>query len=168
MEFKSTYDGVRERVGRSFLVDEDKENEDFVYHRTKQSFKDECDINRLVERYPDVNSEGYMKSIAQQLSDSNLYGEYDSSMDYSRAVEIVSRANEQFETLPSKLRERFGHNPVEFLDYVNDSNNLNEMISMGLAKQEIPPTNIVAPPVQQEAVTPVQPVIQPTEGAVTQ
>lgn len=167
MDFRSTYDGVRERIGRSFVVLKDKSNEDFVYHRTKQSFKDECDINCIVDRYPDVTSENYMKSVAQVLSDSGLYGEYDTSMDYSKAVEIVNRAHEQFDTLPSKLRDRFSNNPVKFLDYISDSSNFAEAQKLGLLKTSIPPNNIVTPDivtqVEQPAVQQPQ-VIQPTEG----
>lgn len=171
MDFRSTYDGIRERVCRSFVVLKDKSNENFVYHRTKQSFKDECDINRIVDRYPDITNENYMKSVAQVLSDTGLYGEYDSSMDYSKAIEIVNRAHAQFDTLPSKLRDRFANEPTKFLDYISDSSNFEEAQKLGLLKVSPPINTIVSPDLDGQVEQPAaqQPqVIQPTEKAATQ
>lgn len=164
MEFRSVFDGVRNRVSRSFIVvkDDDSSNEDYVFSRTKQQFKDECDINRIVQMYPDINSEEYERKVSGVLAmNPDLYGEYDSSMDYTQAVEIVDRAREQFESLPSVLRERFAHDPFQFLDYVNDSKNLEEATNLGLFKKVLPSTNI-------SSEVPSDTVIQPVKPAETQ
>lgn len=165
MSFISTYSKKRNRVGRSFKIIKDSDgnslNTDFVYHRTKQSFKDECDINRIVDRYPDVNSEAYRNQVAGLLNaNPGLFGEYDSAMDYGKAISIVERAHEQFDTLPATLRERFAQDPFQFLSYVNDSSNREEALKLGLLREDIPLTNIPQ--------TPSAPVIQPSNTSETQ
>lgn len=37
-----------------------------------------------------------------------------------------------FEDLPSQIRSRFENRPDKFLDFVNDENNQQEMVKMGL------------------------------------
>lgn len=163
MKFYSVFSSNIPKFSRSFKINEDKSNQDYVFHRTKQQFKDECDINRIVQMYPDVNSDEYANRVSTFVnSRPDLFGEYDSAMDYSKAVEIVENARAQFDNLPSVLRERFGHNPYEFLDYINDSSNKEEAVSLGLLKKEIPVTNIEVPE------NPLNPVIQPVIKAETQ
>lgn len=165
MKFYSVFSSNLPKSSRSFKVNDDNSNLDFVSHRTKQQFKDECDINRIVQMYPDINSDDYANRVRSLVnSQPDLFGEYDSAMDYSKAVQIVDTARSQFETLPSVLRERFSQDPFEFLNYINNPDNKQEAISLGLLKQEIPSTNIdvVSPE------TPLQPVIQPTQPAETQ
>lgn len=171
MNFRSVYDDVRVRVSRSFDVLKDKSNEDYVFHRAKQQFKDECDINKIVARYPDLNSESYQRQVAGILATNpELFSEYDSAMDYASAVSIVDRAREQFETLPATLRERFSQDPFEFLNYVNNENNRSEAIKLGLLKENIPITNIPVdkPIITEQPVIQAGSVIQPTQEAVTQ
>ncbi len=162
MDFISVFSSVKPRVGRSFLVNKDKTNQDYVFSRTKQQFKDECDINRIVDMYPDVNSDEYQRRVSSIIGNNpDLYGDYDSQMDYATAVDVVNRAKEQFDTLPSILRERFAHDPFEFLSYVNNPSNREEATNLGLFEKVIPSTNIVPEKV-------VNTVIQPSNEAVTQ
>lgn len=47
-----------------------------------------------------------------------------------------------FDTLPSKLRLRFGNDPAEFLSFVEDPANDQEMIDLGLKpKPPLPEIN---------------------------
>lgn len=155
MDFRSVFDDNRVRISTSF---EDVEGGPSTVDRTKQQFLDDVDINKIVARYPDI-------SLQQaQLSNPDLYSEFDTSMDYMKAVEIVQRAGEQFDTLPAVIRDRFKHDPFEFLNYINDPSNKEEAISLGLMKKvEIPEENItIVPPTQ-----PLESVIQPELSAVT-
>jgi phage internal scaffolding protein len=54
--------------------------------------------------------------------------------DYTDAMNKVASANSMFEQLPGKVRARFDNNPAQFLDFVQNPNNADELKSMGLLK----------------------------------
>jgi phage internal scaffolding protein len=103
---------------------------------------------------------GHIGKIAKLLSNPELYGEFDTGETFQSALDVVNRAKEQFNTLPAELRKRFSYDPYEFLSYVNNPDNAEEMKKFGLLKEDIPVANIPE--------TGSQPVIQPAGPAVTQ
>ena len=84
------------------------------------------------------------------------YGDV-SGADFTDAIETVQRAQDSFNSLPAKVRKQFNNNPALFLDFVNDPQNENQLIEMGLAtRKEI--DEIVRPtheenPTKKEEVT---------------
>ena len=58
--------------------------------------------------------------------------------DYTRSKNIVADAKSAFEKLPSNLRERFHNNPGEFMDYVADPNNRDDMIENNIDVSHLP------------------------------
>lgn len=161
-KFRSVYDlENRKRVSTTFKCD-DITNPMYI-DKTKQSFAASLDVNNIVKTHPNLDpssvTDGQIQSI---LANPELYGEYDSEQDFATALNIVNRAKEQFDTLPSALRRRFKEDPYEFLSYVNDKNNIEEMKSFGLLKEEIPSTNKPTGEIQQPSV------IQPQKEVVTQ
>lgn len=94
--------------------------------RTKQSFKDQADINFIMARYLKSGSLDY---VARH---EGKYGEV-SPLSFHEAMNIVARSQEMFDDLPSELRKRFGHDPAAFLAFVQDSKNIDEMRKLGLA-----------------------------------
>ena len=161
-KFRSVYDlENRKRVSTTFKCD-DITNPMYI-DKTKQSFAANLDVNNIVKLHPNLDpSEVTDNQIKTILANPDLYGEYDSEHDFATALNIVNRAKEQFDTLPSALRRRFKEDPYEFLSYVNDKNNLEEMKSFGLLKEEIPSTNIPVVETQQNQV------IQPSKKVETQ
>jgi len=100
--------------------------------RTKQSFKDECDINLIMAKYQKTGA----------ITHVNKYGanyEFATSIDFTEAMQLVVTAQEMFNGLPSSIRTRFENDPAEFLDFVQDANNVPEMRKMGLIAPEEPP-----------------------------
>lgn len=94
---------------------------------TKQSFREECDINNILKRYQKTGVIEHVKHYNGQ------YGDFTGINDYHSACNRVLAAEEAFSTLPSSLRSRFRNDPGEFLSFVNDPKNLDEMVSLGLA-----------------------------------
>ena len=92
---------------------------------TKQSFKDDCDINLIMAKFVKT---GVMTNIRDSEPE---YG-FASSDDFRESMEIVSKANSMFESMPSKIRNQFRNDPAQFLDFVQDSKNSDEMAEMGL------------------------------------
>lgn len=100
--------------------------------RTQQHFKDECDINNLMERYVKT---GTMPQIVADFQ----YGDYTEVPDYRQSIEFIMHAQDQFDQLPAKIRKEFNNNPAELLDFLNDPANKDEAIRLGLIER---PTQI--------------------------
>nr|QJB20826.1 MAG: internal scaffolding protein [Microvirus sp.] len=100
---------------------------DYETRLTQQQFKDDCDLNIIMKRY---NEKGLLPDyIAQDPT----YADFTTAPAFHEAVEIVARAQEQFDLLPSSTRARFENDPAKFLEFVNDPKNDEDLIKMGLA-----------------------------------
>lgn len=96
--------------------------------QTDQSQKDDCDVNVIVDRF--------MKTgVMPNMEGNPIYGDFASVPDYQNALDLVARAQEQFDGLDAKTRKRFDNDPLAFLDFVNDPKNTKEMIDLGLATE---------------------------------
>lgn len=95
--------------------------------RTKQSFKRECDINVIMASYQKDGAIGHLNRHGAD------YG-FATSLDFSESMRVVVKAQEMFEDLPSSIRTRFGNDPALFLDFVQDDDNHDEMVEMGLVE----------------------------------
>jgi phage internal scaffolding protein len=93
----------------------------------KQSFKDECDINYIMDRYTKNGQ------LPDMIKENPTYGDFSSDKTYQEALNIVLKADEQFMALPIQIREKFHHEPSEFLTFVENPANQAELINMGLA-----------------------------------
>lgn len=98
---------------------------------TKQCFKDECDINNIMSKYVKT---GQLPSL---IKENPQYGDFSFPLDYQKALDLVSFADEQFSALPSGLRKKFSNDPVEFLNFVHDPSNIDEMYELGLAVKSV-------------------------------
>lgn len=106
---------------------------------TKQSFKNECDINRIMKRY-------LQTGILPTSPGKPKYGDFASVGDYQTAVETVDRAKRMFGNLPSSIRERFKNNPVELLGFMQNEKNLEEAEKLGLVAAAPRPAPAVPQP----------------------
>ena len=96
---------------------------------TKQSFKDECDINNILKKY---ETTGALPSL---ILENPQYGDYSDVPAYQDALNIVMKAEDQFSSLSAKLRSRFDNDPAKFLAFVEDPNNREEMHELGLTRE---------------------------------
>lgn len=115
--------------------------------RTKQAFKDECDINNILKQYKATGQLTHVRSHAQQGKYDNLPDE----VDFQTSLNTVIAAERAFSSLPSKLRNRFHNDPVEFLEFMSDPANQDEAIELGLATDARPKET---PPQRVEIVNP--------------
>lgn len=92
---------------------------------TRQSFKDECDINLIMRRY---ENNGILPPVmGSEARFLDCTGE-----DYQSAMFLISAARSQFMDLPSSLRDRFENDPGRLLEFLNDDSNMDEAIKLGL------------------------------------
>jgi len=112
--------------------------------RTKQAFKHEVDINRIMAKYQKTG-------ILPITNRSPLYGDFSEIPDFETASNKIIQAQLTFDALPSQLRKKFNNNPNELIQFVQDESNKDEALKLGLlkpqeSKQEIetksqPPSN---------------------------
>lgn len=97
--------------------------------RTKQSFKNECDINQIMARYQKTGVLDFTAKHAPQYGDAT-------GLEFREGLDVLQRAREMFADLPAKLRAQFNNDPGEFLDFVHNPENVEEMRQMGLLMPE--------------------------------
>lgn len=107
---------------------------------TKQSFKDQCDVNNILKRYRNAGVSPYQ--MPQPGSYQNCLG----VTDYQTALHQIREAEASFGALPAELRKRFDNDPGLFLDFVHDPSNFDEMVELGLANK--PKSKVVEPVVE--------------------
>lgn len=100
---------------------------------TVQDEKEESDINYIVNKYAD----GQKGVFTLDLGDSSQYaflqfGDATLPGDYSTALELVSGVREEFYSLPAKVRAKFGHDPMNFINQLNDPETLKYLQREGL------------------------------------
>lgn len=115
---------------------------------TKQAFKDECDINKIVERHSAQGTlDEYLGITMQQRQGQFL--DLSESVDFQTAHQIVQQAQEAFQTLPALVRERFRNDPGQLLAFMQDPKNADEAVALGLATKvaqaQQPPVNTPLP-----------------------
>jgi phage internal scaffolding protein len=112
---------------------------------TKQSFKNECDVNNILKNY---NKTGVMPENFNPGEYRDLDG-----TDYQEYMQTVASANSMFEELPSALRKRFKNDPAQLLSFVHDEKNVAEAHSLGLLRDDYV-TPVTSPIVVESPIQP--------------
>lgn len=100
--------------------------------KTQQQFKDEVDINTIVERF------GVTGEMPPPINFPQVQ-EFEETFDFQTSMNVIRQAQESFMTLPAKARARFDNNPQKFMEFMNEEDNAAEAVKLGLAiKREIP------------------------------
>lgn len=99
---------------------------------TKQSFKDECDINNIMKKF---NKTGQLPDMIKK---DPQFGDFSQAAAFQEAQHTVIHAVEQFQALPSRVRERFHNDPERFLSWVHSEASEKEMRDMGLLVERNP------------------------------
>lgn len=119
---------------------------------TKQSFREESEINNILAKYQKT---GLIEHVAKH---SPKYGELPDQAEFETAMNIIATANSMFEELPSSIRSRFENDAGQFLDFVSDENNIEELVTLGiLDAPEAPPEPLEPSPGPADPVTPKEP-----------
>lgn len=93
---------------------------DYSDGRTKQSFKDETDVNNIIRQHTRMGTLSHLEQWGGQYGD--LTG-----FDFQQAQNQIAHANSMFEQLPSAVRNEFKNSPELFFDYVNDPENKDDL-----------------------------------------
>lgn len=97
---------------------------------TKQAFSKEADIDYILKKYEQT---GVPPSapVGQMMA-----GDFSSVPSYQNALNAVLRAEENFMTLPAKIRSRFNNDPAELLAFCLNPKNRKEAEELGIVEKK--------------------------------
>lgn len=104
---------------------------------TEQSFKDACDINRIMSKW-----RGPLPPVCMAARET--FRDVSNVEDFQSIQNAVLDATEAFKTLSANMRARFGHDVVNLIDFVRNPANMEEAIKLGLIDKDEPLTQGVS------------------------
>lgn len=114
------------RYGQSIAF-HDENGKPYETPLTDQSFKDDADINVIIDRYKRAGT------IPAAAAENLHFIDFTEVTNFQDAMIKICEAEDMFNSLDAKVRYRFNNDPGEFLAFVEDPNNLDELVKMGLA-----------------------------------
>lgn len=131
---------------------------DYSDGRTKQSFKDETDVNLIIQKHARMGTLSHLEQWG------GTYGDW-SDFDFQEAQNQIASATSMFEQLPAAVRNRFANSPEKFLDYVNDPENKDDLAAK-LPELAAPRSKPLPTPATTEDPEPApEPSPEPSDGA---
>lgn len=128
MKFNSRYSVTGEKPGITF----DQPSQ------TLQSFKDDADINCIIARFENT---GVLVDPTVPVSRIPQFGDFSDLPTYQEAQNVIVAANNAFNGLSAKIRERFGNDPAAYFDFVQSlkegSDEYAEAISLGIVNKPV-------------------------------
>ena len=101
---------------------------------TKQYFLKDTNLNSIMEKY---QSTGVLESTTGTPRQPQ-FGDFSDVKTYKEGLDSIINAQSAFDDLPAKIRKRFGNNPSNFIEFMDDINNLDEARRLGIVAAEKP------------------------------
>lgn len=91
-------------------------DKDYSDGRTKQSFKESCDINNILRRAQRAGALSHIQQFGGEYADF-------SDFDFLEAHIKLARAKEIFDHLPHTVKSEFHQSPAAFFEFANNPDN---------------------------------------------
>lgn len=119
---------------------------------TKQSHKDECDVNIIVKRYQKTGVLTHLNGQIPRYDDAT-------PVDLHMALNIINQASAMFDEIPATIRKQFNNDPAQFIEFVNNPANADKLVELGLAEKlpQQSSTTTVAEPATTSTTEPSAP-----------
>lgn len=118
---------------------------------TQQQFKDDADINTIVERF------GLTGKLPDNFTMPNYADISGLPASFTQAMQIITDTQAAFMQVPADIRARFANNPEAFMAFLHDDKNRDEALKMGLL--QLPPEktrDTLTPPQQADNKEPTK------------
>ena len=96
----------------------------------QQCDKDSTDINKIISRYGEQCVCQACAANARQPISEDVAAL--SSVDFNTMMQKIASLNNQFNELPADVRKKFGHNPANMLEFMQNPANQEEAAKLGL------------------------------------
>ena len=100
---------------------------EFSPTRTQQHFKDETDINKIIQRA--INTGDTTVFTTTQRAQ---YYDVSSFDGYQEALNRIADVEDDFYSLPSRVRNEFGNDPDKYVEFMSDPANIAKAVELGL------------------------------------
>lgn len=111
---------------------------------TQQQYREEADINFIMKRYTQTGL------LPLGTTETGTYGDFSQVTDYITALDIIKNAHDQFNELDAKVRATFNNDPANFLAFVENPANYDQLREYGFLKKEPEPPPTTPPPKTEE------------------
>lgn len=101
---------------------------------TRQEFKDECDLGKILERFRRTPEGEEAFRSASGFAEECRFDDVSCVPDFRASRDTIIAAEAKFMALPPMVRRRFDNDAAAFLDFVQDPKNLDEARALGLCK----------------------------------
>lgn len=109
--------------------------------RTQQQFTEDCDINVIARRF------GLDKApMLPAVTDPSYYGDVSNVPDLRTVLDMALDARAKFMMLPARLRARFDNQPGKMWAFLQDSENMEEAVRLGLLVRRDDPAPVLPAP----------------------
>ena len=115
---------MREHCKRPGTTDEKGK----LIYFTEQHHKETCDINNIVKKY---DREGLLSHVTEA---EGTYGDV-SGLEFKEALDMVIGMQATMDELPSHIRKYFKNDPRLFLEFMENPDNREKAIELGLINQ---------------------------------
>lgn len=117
--------------------------------RTKQEFREDSDINCIVQRYKKsgVLPAGRRPELLQ-------FADVSEVRSFSEMYERVEAGKAAFNSLAPEIRARFKNSPADLLDFLGNPENRGEAVKLGLVNPVKAPSAPSEPPLAAPVVPP--------------
>lgn len=116
-------------------MDKAKRNPNALYcddpSLTQQHFKEECDINVIVDRAQKTGMVTHLNPRVPRYEDCSI------SVPLHEAFAACERASALFMELPWQTRERFDNDPAKLLLFLSDPQNREEGVKLGILEPKV-------------------------------
>lgn len=99
---------------------------------TEQHHKDDCDINKILDRYARVGA-GALEGVA--IRNGQYLDVTGAPMSAHEMYTRTAEMRQNFELLPAKTREFFRNSPENMYDWLADPANADQAVEMGLLRE---------------------------------
>lgn len=106
--------------------------------RTKQSFADQVNINKIIERHRKTGMVSHLNAAEP------FYGDVSELRSYEESLMVVQKATDLFMGMSSSVRARFDNDPQKMIEFLEDPKNHEEAIKLGmvLPRKEVVPQEV--------------------------
>jgi len=136
---------------------------------TKQSFKQESDINFIVARYQRT---GMLVDPGMVGRREAIFADFSEVGDFQSAQERIVKGREAFDSLSAEVRSRFQNEPGKLLDFMANEANKKEAQDLGIIPKDDPvpgdpvvDSGTVAAPVAPVVDSVVAPAVPEPKGS---
>lgn len=100
--------------------------------RAQQSAKQSTTVRDIVRRAKGRNPD--IEAVRSQSV--AFFGNFPNNVDLQECLNTINRSQEMFNRLPPLVRQRFGNQPVQLLQFIQNEDNYSEACNLGLIAPE--------------------------------